>query len=80
MCQIDGCPSAQSAITAAQQYVARADQDGRMVATITVEGTRLQVQVRVTVPTAFLGLAGMDTLQATGNGTAQLVLTKGGAP
>ncbi|GAA3387613.1 hypothetical protein [Cryptosporangium minutisporangium] len=59
------------AVQAAQRYLAEADVPGTV--TVNDDLTQVVVEVRLTRPTAMLGLIGIDTIQVTGRATAVLV-------
>ena len=61
----------QGAVDAADAYLAATGESGTV--TVGADGTTLEVTVRSTSPTAFLGLIGVNTLTVTGHGQARLV-------
>ncbi|MFI5953354.1 hypothetical protein [Cryptosporangium sp. NPDC051539] len=58
------------AVRAAQDYLASADVTG--TATVNDDLDEVVVEVRITRPTAMLGLIGINTIQVTGHATAVL--------
>jgi Flp pilus assembly protein TadG len=75
-----GVPDPDSAVTAAEQYLAAANTDGTLTGTAEIVGVNeLLVSVTVRTKTTFLGIVGIDELTATGSGQADLVNTVNGA-
>ena len=58
------------AAAAAQSYLATAEVPG--TATVSEDGKRVSVEVRITRPTSMLSLIGIDSIEVTGRATAEL--------
>lgn len=69
----------QSAVDAAHAFLAAAQATG--TATVTPDGTTVEVTVTTTAPTVFLGLIGVGSFTVTGHGQATLMHgVTGGVP
>lgn len=68
-----GSADPQTAVIAAENYVAAAGTDGSLSGVAELDGpNHLTVRVTVTTKTAFVSIIGIDTLTSTGRGDADL--------